>query len=374
MRPGMAAVALALGLFVSQPAQAAPDLKEMHGVWRGTIGNLPVQACYDAAEYSNDGKYFYLRRLSTIPLKSDEKGSGDLTEGWSDTKNVARWRIKTITKNAAEGVWIGKGKPLPIRLTRVPFATSEEFDGPCGSLVFVQPIIAATRMVKSPGRVHGLAVETWKLAYPDDSISVESFQLPGSGPAITAINRRLREPFAKSDDGWKWCLRNAGAWGADYHDGVEARLVTTRFLSVMSRNENFCGGPHPNNSNQPILFDRQSGKSVDLYTWFDGESSNREKVKGYAETIDTLTGKLFELVLALHPRAGESEENCGGAVKTASSWTLELKAEGIAFTPDLPRVVMACGDEVVLPWSRLQPYLSPIGRREVAALRTELRR
>ena len=46
--------ALALGLFLSQPAQAAPDLKAMHGVWRGTIGNLTVHACYDAAEHSNE--------------------------------------------------------------------------------------------------------------------------------------------------------------------------------------------------------------------------------------------------------------------------------------------------------------------------------
>ena len=365
---------LALGLLLSQPAQAAPDLKAMHGVWRGTMGNLPVHACYDAGEYSSDGKYFYMRRLSTIPLKADEKVAGDLTEGWADTKGVARWQIKAITKNGAEGVWTGKGKTLPIRLTRLPFATSEDFDGPCGSLAFVQPIIAATRIVKSPRRVYGLAVEKWKLAFPDESVSVETFQLLGTGPAIAAINRRLREPFDKSDEGWKWCLRNAGAWGGAYYDDIEARLVTGRWLSVMVHNESSCGGAHPNNSNLPILFDRQSGKSVDLYTWFTSASSNRRKVEGYSETIDTLTGKLFDLVLTLHPRASESEEDCGGAVKTASSWTLELKGEGIGFTPDLPRVVMACGDEVILSWNKLALFLSRSGKREVAALRAELGR
>ena len=60
-------------------------------------------------------------------------------------------------------------------------------------------------------------------------------------------------------------------------------------------------------------------------------------------------------------------------VKTAS-WTLELKREGIGFTPDLPRVVMACGDEVILSWNQLAPFLSPSGKREVAELRAELRR
>ena len=366
-------VALALGLFLSQPAQAAPDLKAMHGVWQGTIGNLPVHACFDAGEYSNDGKYFYMRRLSTIPLMADEKVAGELTEGWADTKGVARWRMTAITKNRIEGVWTGKGRTLPIRLTRLPFATDEEFDSPCGSLAFVQPILASTRIVRTSARNNGLAVEKLTLAYPDDSISIKSIQLVGSSPAIAAINRRLREAFDKYD-GWKWCLRDADMWGANYHDEVEARLVTTHWLSVMSRNENFCGGPHPNSSNMPILFDRQSGQQVDLYTWFGGVSSTRGKVEGNPETIDPLTGKLFDLVLKLHPRASESEDDCGGAVKTAFGWTLELKREGIAFTPELARVVMACGDEVILSWNQLAPFLSPIVKREVAALRAELRR
>ncbi len=369
----LAVLSLALGLFLSSPAVAAPDLKAMHGVWQGTIGDLPVRACYEAGESWDEGKYFYLRRLSTIPLRADDQKPGELTEGWADGKDVARWRMTTVGKDRAEGIWTAKGRTLPIRLTRLPFATSEDFDGPCASLAFVDPIFAGARIVKTAARIRGLPAETWKLAYPDDSVSVESFQLSGTGPAIAAINRRLREPFDKADEGWKWCVRNAGAWGADYHDAVETGLVTARWLSVTFHNENFCGGAHPNNSNQPVLFDRRSGKPVDLYDWLDDAFSNRERVEGYAETIDTLKGKLFDLVLALHPRASESEEECGGAVRTASSWTLELRAEGIAFTPDLPRVVMACGDEVVVPWSKLLPFLGPVGRQEVAALRAELR-
>jgi hypothetical protein len=363
-----------VGIILTQPALAASDLEAMHGVWSGTIGNLPVQACYDAGDYSNKGKYFYLRRLSTIPLRADEKKPGELTEGWADTKGVARWRMTAIAKDRAEGTWTGNGRTLPIRLARLPFKTSEEFGTACASLAFVQPIVAATRTVKTPARDHGLAVVKWTLAYPDDSISVESFQLSGANPVIAAINRRLREPFDKADYGWRWCLRNAGSFGADYHDEVEARLVTLRWLSVNSFNESFCGGAHPNNSNQPLLFDRRTGQVADLYTWFGTTNVAREKVEGAPETIDSLTGKLFKLVLKLHPRTGDKDEECGDAVETASSWALELRAEGIAFTPDLPRVVMACGDEVVLPWARLEPFLSPIGTREVAALRAELRR
>jgi hypothetical protein len=362
------------GIMLAQPALAAPDLEAFHGVWSGTIDSLRVQACYDAGDYSSEGKYFYLRRLGTIPLRANDKKPGELTEGWADTKDVARWRMTSIAKDRAEGTWTGSGRTLPIRLARLPFTTSEEFSTPCASLAFVRPILAASRIVKTAAQVHGLTVDKWSLAYPDDSISVESFQLRGTGPAIAAINRRLRQPFDDADEGWKWCLRNARSFGADYHDEVEARLVTTRWLLANSFNESFCGGAHPNNSNQPLLFDRRTGKVADLYSWFASANVRREKVEGLSETIDSPAGKLFDLVLRLHPRASESEEDCGGAVKTASSWTLELRAEGIAFTPDLPRVVMACGDELVLPWARLEPFLSPTGKREVAALRAELRR
>ena len=361
------------GLLLAQTAHAAPDLKAMHGVWSGTIGNLPVQACYNASDYTNDGRYFYLNRLSTIPLISDTKKPGELTEGWPDQKKVARWRIGSITANGVEGAWTGNGRTLPIRLTRMRFAVSEDSDSPCGSLAFVQPIIAATRIVKRPGRVHGLAVEKWKLATPDESVSIESFQLRGTGPAIAAINQRLRESFDHSEEGWKWCLRNAGAWGGSYYDEVETRLLTAHWLSVMSHNENSCGGAHPNNSNQSILFDRQSGRQVDVYTWFGSAAPKREQVDGTSETIDEPTGKLFDLIMKLHPRTGEKDKECGDAVATASSWALELKADGVSFTPELPRVVMACGDEVVLPWAKLRPFLNSVGKREVAALLAERR-
>ena len=97
-----------------------------------------------------------MRRLSTIPLRADDKVPGELAEGWADTKGVARWRIKTIYEERGRGSWTGNDRTLPIRLTRLPFAASGEFDSPCGSLEFVRPIIAATQIVKSAARVHGL--------------------------------------------------------------------------------------------------------------------------------------------------------------------------------------------------------------------------
>ena len=56
----------------------------------------------------------------------------------------------------------------------------------------------------------------------------------------------------------------------------------------------------------------------------------------------------------------------------ADTWSLDLRRDGIAFTPDLPRIVMACGDELVVSFRDLQPFLNATGKREVAALQAEL--
>jgi hypothetical protein len=50
-------------------------------------------------------------------------------------------------------------------------------------------------------------------------------------------------------------------------------------------------------------------------------------------------------------------------------WRLELREQGIAFTPDLPRVVMACGDTTLLTWQALAPFLEAEGQAGLARLR-----
>ncbi len=362
---------IATALMLAKPATAATDLQAMDGVWQGTIGTLPVRACYDAGEYRSEGRYFYVRNLTTIPLIADRDKPGELTEGWADDKDVARWTIDGISGHTLAGTWRGKKRTLPIRLRRIAFTTDEVFDRACSSLAFVEPIVAAARIVRRTERLNAvLTAEQWTLAYPDDSVSVESFQLPGTGAAIDAINRRLREPFENSEEGWAWCLRNTGSFGADYHYSIEPTLATARWLAVKASNDSFCGGAHPNTSNVATLFDRTSGAIVNLFDWF-APAAVRRTTYEEGTTVDTLGPKLLRHVAGKIPFAERREEDCRPSVESATTWDLALTEKGIAFTPNLPRVMMACGDTVVLSWAELSPYLNAAGKREVAALRAE---
>lgn len=99
---------------------------------------------------------------------------------------------------------------------------------------------------------------------------------------------------------------------------------------------------------------------------------HREKVEGFEETLDSLAGALSRYVVAKHPRNAPDDEECAEVIKTAEWWSLDLRRDGIAFIPELPRVVMACGDELVVSFRDLQPFLNATGKREVAALQAEL--
>ena len=67
-------------LIIGSCAQAADGFEPTwQGVWRGTIGALPVQACLDHRDYADQGAYYYLSHLSIINLGRIDKGGATMT-------------------------------------------------------------------------------------------------------------------------------------------------------------------------------------------------------------------------------------------------------------------------------------------------------
>ncbi len=93
-------VALVLGVLplsaaLAQPAPA-PDLR---GIWEGTVGTLPVHACFVSGETGAFGAYYYNSRLRLIGLEAVEGTAGAFREAASGDENertrpAARWRIE----------------------------------------------------------------------------------------------------------------------------------------------------------------------------------------------------------------------------------------------------------------------------------------
>lgn len=370
------AVSAALALWLASPADAAIPAQQLHGVWSGTIGTLPVRACIVARDDDLHGAYYYRSKLATIPLVAERKVPDQLTEGWADTPKVARWIFDKASPDRLDGRWQAGGRKLAIRLVRVPFKPDAD-ETPCSSIPFHQPRLSGIRLRSTPAVKDGLAITQHIVDYRGHFESTrETFTLAGQSPAIARINARLRKPLGQGVLDWIDCERSALAsspFGGADNMSIEPRLNTARWLVVNEHWDGYCGGAHPDNSNQPLLFDRRDGRDVNLLDWFRTTAVNRERLEGEADTYDTLTPGMIAAIMGPAKPSGDShDDECDEVIRNESGWNAELTRKGMIFTPQLPHVSTACADGIVMPFAAVRPWLTDEGQREVKAFERSL--
>ena len=345
-------------------AQAAPA---WHGVWQGTIGALPVRACLQqrSETYAN-GSYYYLSRLKPIALSHEDDG------GWSEESDSGRWTIAASAPGRLTGTWRGGSKSLPIALTRVAVSKGEE--DPCGSNAYIAPRLRPVKVVSKPARKNGFAhtelVYDVGPSFPE--VGISSFSYPPTRPGDGAINAALRlDPTKPEGDGdYLGCMKMALASGGrdgDFQFSQTPELVTSEFLSVAVNRGGFCGGAHPDESVGHRVFDRTSGKRVDVVGWL---TARGVVPSGGEEGTSTrqITAALKALALKHFPFGRGEDADCREAISSEDYWEIALTRRGLAFTPSLPHVVQACEDAALVPFAELDPFLSPSGRAGIARL------
>jgi hypothetical protein len=367
-----AGIVSAAALFAA-PAAAQPSAG-FAGVWQGTVGAQPVRACFNQRDSDAFGAYYYLNHLVSIPLQQPDGKKLAFVEGGDERDTASpRWTFDKAAPDRLAGSWTRAAKSLPISLTRVPLPKLKEDDTPCGSMVFQKPRVEGVRTLTKPGAKDG--VHYTRLILDDrghfgGDISVETFALAGDTPAARRINAKLREPLAGEPDGWLACVRmaaNNSPYGAANAESYEPRLFSARWLVAMHHWDGDCGGAHPDSSNTPMVFDLTTGAEVNVFDWFNDQAIKREPVEGY-EPLISLRPPFRSVVLG-NWKADDAE--CTDAVRTTEYWHAELTRTGFTFTPDLPHVVQACGEDFKVPFAKVAAYLSPEGKKQIAALQAE---
>jgi len=365
------AASLAFLVLPLNSAVAAPQQSNPKGVWDGTIGQLPVRACFDERGGESVGVYFYRSRFETIPLMKDDKGAWLFSEGWPDDAKAPRWSLTQIGWNAIGGNWAQGSRKLPIRLTRVPVAKQGEDEGPCSSMEFQQPRLEGLRVVRAAAVKDGVSYTKLTLDHRGhfgDSVAVESFELAGDNPAIRAINAVLKKPFDQKDDSsWLSCIREAFPWGGEHNESFEPRMISRRWLVVNHHWDGYCGGAHPDSSNSAKTFDLKTGREIDVRDWFTDRAVKRTRYEGDPEVFKTMQPEFRSLVIA----DWKGDEDCAGTIDSEEWWSFELTRSGFVFTPILAHVAQACEEDFALPFSKLLPYLTPEGRKAIAELQVE---
>ena len=365
----MSAVLLNAILFELLAAASPPAAPAtLRGTWQGTIGALPISACFDERDWSTTGGYFYRSRLRYIPLDQDQHQKLNFTEGSGSNKGAPHWSLQQPIGAVIAGRWTQGDRSLPIRLQRVALPKQDE--SACGSLAFHQPRLAGVHNVTAHFKKKGVGFRRisvdllGRFQYSGQS----TVQLDGDGPAIRKINAALYESFAAPRPAWLDCILGALDWGqgeGDFEETYEPHLITPRWLSVSHSVGYYCGGAHPDAVNDNLLFDRRTGSKVDLLDWFAPVAVKREGTGD--ELMKTLTHPFAAFV---SDNAKGAEEDCRDMILEADFWDLELTAEAIRFTPSLPHVAFGCTETYTVPHARLERYLNAVGRAEIARLHT----
>jgi hypothetical protein len=352
----MPSLALALAALTA----AAPA--DLPGIWEGTVGTLPVRACFGRRDGGDFGGYFYRSKLRHIALEPVEGEPATFLETYSPGE--PRWRVERATAGELGGTWSDGRRRLPIRLARVPGKEQG-----CDSLAFHGPRLAGILPRPSRAAADGTAY-TRLVLDPRGRFeaSVETFAIDGAGAAAGRINAALREPLGE----WLDCVRaplRHSPYEGSYHVTLTPAMITRRWLSVVNRYDDFCGGVHPNAGQTYWAFDLASGRGIDLRDWFNGRAVKRAGPAGTGEEIKTLQPEFRSFLLA-GPRDQDAE--CDEVVGNEEYWNVGLTPAGLVFAPQLAHAVQACGEEIVVPAARLAPFLTPEGAaylREIEAER-----
>lgn len=363
---------LALLLAPLAAAPAGPSAATIHGVWAGNVGNLPVRACFTRRDEEIFGAYYYLSRMQLIPLEAEQGSSVAFGETQSEAPDTPRWQIRSADATSLTAQWTNGRRSLPVRLTRVAY-TEQEDEGPCGSWAFHQPRFADARPVASRATIDGVAFTNIALDLGSRMEgSVQTFALDGDGEAVRRINAALGEELAGDPPKWFECEQLSLAYSPSegyFTESLAPAMITRRWLSVARHWDGFCGGAHPDSSNDYRTFDLSSGAEIDLFGWFNDSAVTRESFEGDDRVLTTMKPPLRDLILAgWHPEDAE----CADVIQTQDYWTIGLDRAGMIFSPQLAHVVQACGEDFTVPYARLRPFLTPEGATELRALEEEL--
>ncbi len=355
----------------TQPDEWAAPAPAWEGTWQGTIGTLGIHVCLDTTPYQAKGAYYYDRSKKLLRLEPG-KAEGEWFEQEVYGKNGARWQI-TADTDSVTGTWTSGAKSMPVSLKRVG-GPSGEYAGPCGSMDFLGPRLEPVTVTSEPGMKDGSRYTVWTFKPGvgfEDGVEISTFTLDQPGAAVARVNLLLKAALPKSVAKEEWIECIAGNVNHSGMDGtfskiVEPRLVTGRWLAADEHGEYYCGGAHPTNANIPRTFDLVEGVEVDPLDWFLRAAVHSQDLGGDYGEYKTLTPALVALILNNSPARNDDE--CMEATRIQESWKVGVERGALVFSPDFPRVIMACGDDYKVPFHRLQPWLNKKGKAAVATL------
>jgi hypothetical protein len=375
VRPASIGVAWAFAVAVSLAQEPPPPAYA--GTWKGTVGAAAVMVCLSRF---GEATYYDTTQRQGIPLRAPRGAGGAedhavaamrsghlefderVHEPGHDRRVSGRWSLRPAADGSLVGEWRdpGAARSAEIRLVRVPepHVPARLAPGSDCPATFYAPLLSALRPTRSEsafqGRAHG------HLATPD----AEAFAPPASMPHAARLERLAR----------RWLEEQAVfAFDCAMGSGVSRPLGRSllpvewnaRFLVLQdSLPDTYCGGAHGSFATSYITWSIEAGRTVDTWRWLAGGRAALESRGRGAEVAPP--SALDALLAKLHP-GNLKDDPCSEVVQHMSLGTPRGSAGGLVFPTDFAHALRACGEDIVVPWATVAPFLSAEGRAAARA-------
>ena len=370
-------------------AQAVVPRPPEDGVWVGTLGRQAVMACFDhhnngprEADVPAYGSYFYERYGKLIKLEPQAQSPGRWVEV-SEKKSTGNWEFRVKAGDMLEGQWSGPTGAPTARISLKRFNTLGMSDPStsCETLAQGSRFGAQKRQISTKTLPNGKQYRV--LSVLDRAIS--TLELVGEGDGLASLNERLANELRIGAASYFDCPvsgelptpANAQKEKPDYSSSIAPLFWNERWVSLAQNWNGDCGWAHPFSDINRSTWALSTGTPVNLWNWIaasrkpDASPDSDADYFNYAapEKLNRLiTAKAVKARLAFNPKEAQEEPNCLEALTTNTEYDITLGAAGLVFSHHFPHVIQACDDDIEIAYSRLLPFLSAEGKKQVAFL------
>lgn len=368
---------------VAAPAAAQEVQPQQGSIWKGTLGDQAISACFDE-EFRTGGLYYLNEAREPVRLVEfveDDPPTYTEMSGRTD-KTGAVWAMHALREGRLTGEWRKGGKARPINLT-ASTVTLPEYGSVCATGAFLDPLLAGGKVTSRRKRFARTPYTLLDYSGPRraglDDYSIASLALDPVQPGDDAINAALAAflPDGTSEHAMGQCVGSAlpGGISGYAEQALVPILLTPRWLGLRHSGTGYCGGTHPSHFLYIAVYDRGSGAEVDPSTWFKRgalgfyEWESELEAKPAKRPVAALGDDLWKVIVAHWPRRSEDSDWWPPEEPFNSGWEIGLTREGPVFVPQLPYVIFAQTEEIAIPWAEARRFLSPEGLAVMESLR-----
>lgn len=203
----------------------------------------------------------------------------------------------------------------------------------------------------------GPPMDTAPLPAGSGPVDIDAFpRLAGADATIARVNAALDRADARGLKAAQQCVA-ASPGSSDWTRSIDMTMAGPRFVSFVSHDDIYCGGPHPNASTVVLVYDLTTGRPADWTKLMPARVSGKP---GTTESADgTVLGTLSSPGLkALYIREMKPDADCKDVLNDTEFnfmfWP-DAQADGLIMDQDdLAHVSQACGGSVTLSTKMLR--------------------